>query len=455
MNIHTAYTGYVQSKTTAHSPSKNKQSGKRHSLALLSGEGFFEMQGKKKGRIREVVFLKRRRMAVFFRHIKEKGDTGDNSMPTRYAEFRLGDIIPPVKVKKYPKKPDTCGNIPFVSCQTTNNGIAALCGETPEAENCITVSTNGNCFDCFYHDYGIVPSSDVEVLYKKGITDDREISLYLCGVLRPFSALYSYNNKPKGGKVFDARISLPVVESEDEEHVYTTDDIDWNYMRSRVRELEQERVRELETYLKSAGLNDYELTEEDKKILSFKRVSDENEVSLGEFELGGDTGLFNIYSPSKRFNANIIRFGGKYPYVARGSSNNGIRGYITEDERYLSPAKSLSFGQDTATVFYQPNAYFTGDKIKVMVLNNHELTPELAEYFVAVISKAFSTFAWGQSSFNENIIKQMKILLPITSTGKPDFDYMERYITALEKQTIADVVRYKDKIIEETKKAVA
>ena len=88
-------------------------------------------------------------------------------------------------------------------------------------------------------------------------------------------------------------------------------------------------------------------------------------MGFGKFSLGGDEGLFNIYSPKKRFNANTVTFGGKYPYVARGSSNNGIRGYITEDEKYLSPAKSLSFGQDTATVYYQPDAYFTGDKIKV------------------------------------------------------------------------------------------
>lgn len=177
-------------------------------------------------------------------------------------------------------------------------------------------------------------------------------------------------------------------------------------------------------------------------------------MRFGKFVLGGDDGLFNIYSPKKRFNANTITFGGKYPYVARCSSNNGIRGYITEDEKYLSPAKSLSFGQDTATVYYQPDAYFTGDKIKVMVLNNRELTPELAEYFIAAIARAFSTFAWGQSSFNENIIKSMKIELPIKSDGTPDFDYMERYIRAIEKIVIADVVKYKDKVIETTKKVV-
>lgn len=169
---------------------------------------------------------------------------------------------------------------------------------------------------------------------------------------------------------------------------------------------------------------------------------------LMAFALGD---VFEIYSPKKRFNANTVQFGGKYPYVARGSSNNGIRGYITEDVQYLSPAKSLSFGQDTATVFYQPDAYFTGDKIKVMVLRNHELNDKLAQYFITVITKAFSTFAWGQSSFNEKILKATKIVLPVAESSDPahvytpddiDWEYMRERIAELERERIAELDAY-------------
>lgn len=166
------------------------------------------------------------------------------------------------------------------------------------------------------------------------------------------------------------------------------------------------------------------------------------------FSLGD---VFKISSPKKRFNANVVKFGGKFPYVARGSSNNGIRGYITEDKQYLSPAKSLSFGQDTATVFYQPNVYFTGDKIKVMVLKNHELNDELAQYFITAITKSFSTFAWGQSSFNENILKETKVFLPVVESSDPnhkytvndiDWKYMQDRIAELEQDRIAELDAY-------------
>ena len=55
-------------------------------------------------------------------------------------------------------------------------------------------------------------------------------------------------------------------------------------------------------------------------------------------------------------------------------------------------------------------------------------------------------------SFNK--IKSLSIELPIKSDGTPDFDYMERYIRAMEKVVIADVVKYKKKVIETTKKVV-
>ena len=149
--------------------------------------------------------------------------------------------------------------------------------------------------------------------------------------------------------------------------------------------------------------------------------------------------IFYIHTSAKKFNANEVKFGGLYPYVARGSSNNGIRGYITEDIKYLNPGKTFSFGQDTATVYYQENPYFTGDKIKIVELRNHELTEQLALYLIPVIRKAFSNFAWGQSSFNEDVLNNIKIILPVTSDNVPDWDYMQKYVAEIELKIIENL----------------
>ena len=136
--------------------------------------------------------------------------------------------------------------------------------------------------------------------------------------------------------------------------------------------------------------------------------------------------IIDIRSPDKRFNANATTVyetekEGLYPYVVRKSGDNGVRGYIIEDERYLSPSSSISFGQDIATAFYQDRPYFTGDKIKVMALKNGTMTENVGLFLVSAIRKAFQMFQWGQMSFDEGILKSMEVMLPTSDGVHPDF----------------------------------
>ena len=277
-----------------------------------------------------------------------------------------------------------------------------------------------------------------------------------------------------------AKISLPVIQNSDLNHEYTIDDIDWQHMEDRIKELEEDRIKELDAYLKAANLDNYELTEEDKKTLSLYKKSvlnkngslgrdNRNEaITFKEFNVGasynmrGQTicvdkdGIFDIIPTKKKINAIDIKFNGKHPYVARGEGENGIRGYINCDEAYLNEGNTISFGQDTATVNYQAKRYFTGDKIQVFNLNKKygNLTERKATYLIGSMEKVFSGFLWGQQSYALDVISNIKITLPVTPNGEPDFDFMERYIRAIEKLTIADVVKYKDKVIATTKKLV-
>lgn len=156
--------------------------------------------------------------------------------------------------------------------------------------------------------------------------------------------------------------------------------------------------------------------------------------------------LFTIKSPKKKFNANNLSFGGHYPYVARGASNNGIRGYVDLDPQFLNEANTFSFGQDTATVFYQKEPYFTGDKIKIMSLRYDELDDLTSCYLIAAIRKAFQCFSWGVTSFNEKVIKSTKLILPCDVYGNPNFAYMHSCMHELEKERMHKLDEYLDAV---------
>lgn len=223
--------------------------------------------------------------------------------------------------------------------------------------------------------------------------------------------------------------------------------IDFDFMESFIRELEEERIRELNAYLLATGLKDYALSAEEEKALeAFKTVQ------WGEFEIGK---VFDVLTSKKRFDANKIEVldNGKYPYVVRTALNNGIKGYLNESKEYLNDGNSISFGQDTATMFYQEHPYFTGDKIKIVKCKSESFNKLNALYFLTSMNKTFSTFSWGSSSFNVDIINCQKLQLP-TKNNKPDYATMETFIKAVEKLVIKDVVLYADSKIETTKNVV-
>ena len=150
--------------------------------------------------------------------------------------------------------------------------------------------------------------------------------------------------------------------------------------------------------------------------------------------------LFEVLTSKKRFDANKVQVfeEGKNPYVVRTSSNNGQRGFIDEDELYLNDGNTISFGQDTATMFYQEKPYFTGDKIKILKAKNKKFNKNNSQFFISTMAKAFSAFSWGSSSFNVSIIENQKLTLP-TQNGEIDFAFMENFIAELEAERIAEL----------------
>ncbi len=163
-------------------------------------------------------------------------------------------------------------------------------------------------------------------------------------------------------------------------------------------------------------------------------------VKWGEFKLGE---LFDVLSYKKRFDANkvsLVKNGG-HPYIVRQSTDNGKKGNIDESVLFLNHGNTISFGQDTATMFYQEVPYFTGDKIKILKPKYVEFGKKNAQFFLASMRKTFSSFAWGSSRFNVETLKEQMIMLPINN-GKIDFDFMESFIAKLEAERVAELSAY-------------
>lgn len=349
---------------------------------------------------------------------------------------------------------DKNGIIPVVTNTSENHGRAGYSTLAATEKDIITFSDTGTKSpDSFYYQEGaFIGYPHVQGMYPYSNKWNKYSLLYLITLLKKKTAgIYDYSTKMTRIDILNMNVMLPVDDDENIDYVFMEERVR-ELEGERVRELEEERVRELSAYLSISELKDYTLNDSEQKALL---LFNKSKVKYKSFKLGeGEERLFDIASPKKRFNANTVTFGGKHPYVVRSSINNGIRGYITQDECYLNAAKTITFGQDTATIFYQEKPYFTGDKIKVMTYRDCELKPELACYLITAMRKAFQGFAWGQSSFNETILKNVEISLPITDDGKIDYEFISTFIKAQEKISIKNVVEWKDKIIKVTKESM-
>ena len=251
-------------------------------------------------------------------------------------------------------------------------------------------------------------------------------ALYIKGsIQKVFDSSFDYNAKAVQGILQNTHVTLPFKDND-------LNELDWDYMEKYVEEIEEKNIKCVDDYLITLGYKSKSntiISSVDEEIIEKYSKSISKDFSISE--------LFEIKSPKKKFNAQNVKFVNEgFAYVVRTSENNGIKGRILEDISFLNEGNTISFGQDTATIFYQHKQYFTGDKIKILIPKFEGFNLKNAQYFIVTMRKAFSNFSWGSTSFNVNILNNVKIKLPINKNGNIDLEIMEKYIKVIEKKSL-------------------
>ena len=135
------------------------------------------------------------------------------------------------------------------------------------------------------------------------------------------------------------------------------------------------------------------------------------------------------------------RIANSYPYVVRSTINNGIRAYVLENKEFLNPANTLSLAQDTFSVFYQEEPYFTGNKVKVLTPKKFKLNKIRGLFIMAICQKSLADFTWGKNS-DVAELESFILTLPTDSKGNLAFDFMESYIAELEAERVRELEAY-------------
>lgn len=353
--------------------------------------------------------------------------------------------------------------------------------------NSITVDMFGNAF---YRDeeYKITTHARVFALLSK-FTMTKEIGLYISACMKYFQKKYSYSNMCSWKKIRDLTLILPVQVNEagkpiiDSNKQFDSNGYfpDWNYMQNYIEKLEQEHISELEmeldAYLNATGLNDYELTEDDKHILASKLKNEDAKEPVKESEplpegrwwKEGREFIFSDLFTSQTGDTDIQKkdINGKGCYVvSAGLSNHGIIGKTDREAKVID--KNTITVDMFGNAFYRDTEYKIVTHARVFALSpKFEMTESSGLYMTSCMSYLTKKFAYSNMC-SWNKIQGLPICLPIQTdnSGKPvidvsktyspkgyipDWEYMEKYIKATEKEIIKEVVLYKDKVIEKAK----
>ena len=205
-------------------------------------------------------------------------------------------------------------------------------------------------------------------------------------------------------------------------------------------------IAELEAYLKVSGLDNYELSEEEKEALK-----NYDKIIFSAYDV---MEIFNVKNTSNILSRDIVENSGKIPYLCASAENNAISSYISYDERYLERGKCIFIGGKTFVVTYQENDFYSNDSHNLaLYLKDISPTKTNQLYLATCIYKSLSyKYSWG-NSISKQKIKKDKIYLP-SKDGKPDYKTMELLIAAIQKLVIKDVTLYADRKIQATKDVV-
>ena len=193
-------------------------------------------------------------------------------------------------------------------------------------------------------------------------------------------------------------------------------------------------------------MDDYELTDAEQALL-------EREPMFREFTVGE---LFDVVGRGTRLTKQN-RIAGDVPLITAGKENQGVAEYIRENKQLFGgPVFTLDmFGN----VFARDYDFYADDNVIVFGREGASIRQYL--YVASTLGYLSNVYGYG-NQFRLNSIANTFIELPVKpgtddvnyTEDDIDWDYMTAYARVMEKQVIADVVDYKNKVIATTKKLV-
>lgn len=351
-----------------------------------------------------------------------------------WKEFRTGDLFPVMeRGKASQQKLEEGIDCFYVGAKREDNGVMLHCRKDLSLltrGNCIVFICNGEGSVGFanYIDVDFIGTTDIMVGYNEYLNE--RTGAFLATIYSLERPKYSFGRK-WGAYLKDTIVRLPAKkESSDSFYIDPTHKFsemgyvpDWQFM---------------EDYINS--LHCKHLTTSNRP----NQVPLLNIQQWKEFKL---TDLFIVKGGfyNKKPEHSIT---GNIPFLASTESNNGVTEYYSlkdieqwdkvgnEDwtlnkKLYTGNCIAVTVNGSVCNAFYQKEQFTCSHDITVLYLKQGNLTPHIAIFLCTIIMLEKYRWSYGRKPHDVKKFGKSIIKLPVTASGKPDWQFMENYIKSL------------------------
>lgn len=340
-----------------------------------------------------------------------------------WKEFSVGELFD-IKIGKNidgNKVDRVNGETAYITRKENTNGLDGFVNYDSEFLNSIyPVITIGNeTAEPYVQEFPFFTGTKVNILLPK-FKMDTAILKYIATSLRQHKGKYSYSFTINSTRLKKQNILLPADKNGNP---------NFQYMSDFVKKLELDKVQEVLEYI---YIYIRMMTILEEKVC---------EISWKDFWIED---VCEIKSGVRLTKANQEI--GLRPFVGASDSDNGVTAFVSNKNKSLDAnVLGVNYNGSVVENFYHPYEAIFSDDVKRLKWKDEIYGNKYTYLFLKqmILSQKIK-YAYGYK-FNGERMKRQKIMLPVTETGLPDYDYMTSYMQKQELEQIFKILNYLNK----------
>lgn len=303
-------------------------------------------------------------------------------------------------------KDGEANTVPYVTRSDGSNGIARFVS----AENydfggddggCITVGLDTQT--AFYQPHKFVTGQNIQVITGESLNEN--VAQFMVPILRQqMTAKFNWGgNGATLGRMKRLTVMLPVTDSGEP---------DYAYMAEYAQQKRDTMLAKYRTYVEA-------------RIAELGEVAEIPALVEKEWRDFSLDDIFTVSAGKRLETRNKVP--GTRPFIGATDNNNGVTGFVGNDNSSRdSNVLGVNYNGAPCIAFYHPYECIFTDDVKRLHLRYHDDNKYVLLFFKAIIMQQRKKYGYGYK-FKEKRMLRQKLMLPITDSGEPDYEYMEQY----------------------------